>query len=171
MTELSLATPKARAEPGRLRRLFRWLAGDLRAALAILVLLVLVKFPVQSSIILQIIQWISFIISLFFIFGLLYRYLPNQKDARCSWVSPGSLTAIVLWVLVTNGFRVYLIYFDNYDKTYGSLGAVIILMLWLYLTALVILIGGSLNSIIAELQHKNLKVDSLCENDEPESKT
>ena len=135
------------------------------------ILLALVKLPIQSSIILQIIQWISFIIALFFIFGLLYRYLPNQKDSRCSWVSPGSLTAIVLWVLVTNGFRVYLMYFDNYDKTYGSLGAVIILMLWLYLTALVILIGGSLNSIIAEMRHKNLKVDSLCENDDPESKT
>jgi membrane protein len=137
----------------------------------LLILLTIVKLPIQSSIILQIIQWISFIIALFFIFGLLYRYLPDQKDSRCSWVSPGSLTAIVLWVLVTNGFRVYLVYFDNYDKTYGSLGAVIILMLWLYLTALVILIGGSVNAIIAEMQHKNLKVDSLCANDEDEPKS
>src|SRR5215213_6169674 len=137
----------------------------------LLVLLKLINFPIESLVILQIIQWVTFIVVLFVTFGVLYRYLPNQKDKRCSWVSPGSLTAIILWVLVTNGFRLYLVYFDNYDKTYGSLGAVIILMLWLYLTALVILIGGSLNSIIAEMRHKNLKEDSLCESDEPESKT
>lgn len=130
------------------------------------VLLTLVNFPIQSLIILQIIQWITFIIVLFFTFGLLYRYLPNQKDARCSWVSPGSLTAIVLWILVTNVFRVYLMYFNNYDKTYGSLGAVIILMLWLYLTALAILIGGSLNSVIAEMKNKNPTEAPPCDTDE-----
>src|SRR5215204_256872 len=117
-------------------------------------LLKLANFPIESLIILQIIQWVTFIVVLFLTFGVLYRYLPDQKDARCGWVSPGSLTAIILWVLVTNGFRVYLLYFDNYDKTYGSLGAVIILMFWLYLTALVILIGGSLNSVVAEFAKK-----------------
>jgi membrane protein len=129
----------------------------------LLVLLKLVSFPVESFIVLQIIQWVTFIVVLFVTFGLLYRYLPNQKDKRCSWVSPGSLTAIVLWVLVTNGFRVYLLYFDNYDKTYGSLGAVIILMLWLYLTALVILIGGSLNSVIAAVASENSPGETPCE--------
>jgi membrane protein len=129
-------------------------------------LLKLVNFPIESFIVLQIIQWVTFIVVLFVTFGLLYRYLPNQKDKRCSWFSPGSLTAIVLWVLATNGFRVYLMYFDNYDKTYGSLGAVIILMLWLYLTALVILIGGSLNSVIEEITKKNLPQGTPCETDE-----
>lgn len=129
----------------------------------LLLLLTLIKFPIQSFIVLQIIQWITFIGVLFLIFGLLYRYLPNQKDNKCSWVSPGSITAIVLWVLLTSGFRVYLNYFDNYDKTYGSLGAVIILMLWLYLTALVILIGGSLNEVIAEFANKSLEGNAHCE--------
>ena len=126
------------------------------------VLLKLINLPIESLVILQIIQWVTFIVVLFVTFGMLYRYLPNQKDERCSWVSPGSLTAIILWVLVTNGFRVYLMYFDNYDKTYGSLGAVIILMFWLYLTALVILIGGSLNSVIAELAEKNSPGETPC---------
>jgi len=137
----------------------------------LLVLLKLVNFPIESPVILQIIQWITFIIVLFVTFGLLYRYLPNQKDTRCSWVSPGSLTAIILWVLVTNGFRVYLMYFDNYDKTYGSLGAVIILMFWLYLTALVILIGGSLNSVIEELAAKNPDIEAPCKSAENDSDT
>ena len=135
----------------------------------LLVLLKLVNLPIESVIILQIIQWITFIVVLFVTFGILYRYLPNQKDQRCSWVSPGSVTAIVLWVLVTNGFRVYLMYFDNYDKTYGSLGAVIILMFWLYLTALVVLIGGSLNSVITELAVKESPADAPCATEEVNS--
>jgi len=132
------------------------------------VLLKLLNLPVESFIILQVVQWISFILVLLLIFGLLYRYLPNQKDDKCSWVSPGSVTAIILWVLLTNGFRLYLNYFNNYDKTYGSLGAVIILMLWLYLTALVILIGGSLNQVIAEFANQTPEGNAACE--DPENK-
>lgn len=137
----------------------------------LLLVLTLVKFPIESFITLQIIQWVTFITLLFLIFGLLYRYLPNQKDNRCSWISPGSITAIILWVLLTNGFRLYLNYFNNYDKTYGSLGAVIILMLWLYLTALVILIGGSLNQVIDEIAKNNPAIESPCETDETISET
>ena len=111
-------------------------------------LLSLINLPIQSIIILQIIQWISFVFVLLFTFGLFYNFLPNQKDYKRKWFCAGSVTAIILWLLLTNAFRLYLNYFDNYDKTYGSLGAVIILMLWLYLTALVILIGGALNAII-----------------------
>jgi len=133
-------------------------------------LLALVKLPIESIVILQIIQWITFIVILFLTFGLLYRYLPNQKDNKCSWISPGSVTAIILWVLATNGFRVYLIYFNNYDKTYGSLGAVMILMLWLFLTALVILIGGALNKIIDDISIKNGETPP-CETDESSSET
>jgi membrane protein len=133
------------------------------------VLLKLINLPIQSFLILQLIQWITFIIVLFLTFGIVYRYLPNQKDSRCSWISPGSLTAIILWILLTNGFRLYLNYFDNYDKTYGSLGAVIILMLWLYLTALVMLIGGSLNSVIAEIAAKTAADEPVCEDPEPVS--
>lgn len=125
-------------------------------------LLALINLPVQSFVILQIIQWLTFIGVLLLTFGMLYKYLPDQKDEKCSWITPGSITAIILWVLVTNGFRLYLNFFNNYDKTYGSLGAVIILMLWLYLTALVILIGGALNSVIAEISTNNA-TETPCE--------
>lgn len=133
------------------------------------VLLGLLNLPIESVVILQIIQWVTFISVLLVTFGLLYKYLPDQKDANCRWISPGSITAIILWLLFTNGFRLYLNYFDNYDKTYGSLGAVIILMLWLYLTALVILIGGSLNSVIAEFTPNNSASGVECEELEPQA--
>jgi membrane protein len=57
---------------------------------------------------------------------------------------------VMIWLLVSLGFRVYLHFFDSYSKTYGSLGAVIILMLWLYLTGTAILIGGEVNSVIED---------------------
>lgn len=120
--------------------------------------LLLLNLPVESFVILQIIQWISFIIVLLLTFGMIYNFLPNQKDFRHYWFSYGSITAIVLWLLATNGFRIYLNYFNNYDKTYGSLGAVIILMLWLYLTSLVILIGGAINSVLDEMSAEATKV-------------
>jgi membrane protein len=116
------------------------------------VLLNILRLPIESFVILSFIQWISFILVLLLTFGMIYNFLPNLKDHKKNWISYGSVTAIILWLLLTNGFRIYLNYFDNYDKTYGSLGAVIILMLWLYLTALVILIGGSLNSVLSEFR-------------------
>lgn len=116
------------------------------------VFLALISLPVESFLILQIIQWLSFVGVLLFTFGILYRFLPNHDDVVHRWVSIGSVAAIILWVLVTNGFRVYLNFFDNYDKTYGSLGAMIVLLLWLYLTALVILIGALVDSVLAELK-------------------
>ncbi len=118
------------------------------------------SLPIESVIILQIIQWITFIFVLFAMFGLLYNFLPDKKKKDYHWISWGALVAICLWILLTGGFRFYLHFFNNYDKTYGSLGAVIILMLWLYLTSLVILIGGLINSII---EHPNVEVLPPCD--------
>jgi len=133
------------------------------------VLLSLAKLPVESVVILQIIQWISFVGVLLLTFGLLYRYLPDQKENKCRWISPGSITAIILWVLATNGFRLYLNFFNNYDKTYGSLGAVIILMFWLYISALVILIGGLLNWVVTEIDRQDSISSDNCDETETES--
>ncbi|HYG08693.1 MAG TPA: YhjD/YihY/BrkB family envelope integrity protein, partial [Pyrinomonadaceae bacterium] len=70
------------------------------------------------------------------------------KERRWHWVSPGAAIAVALWLVVSFGFRAYLSYFNSYNATYGSLGAVIILMLWFYLTGAAILIGGEVNSEI-----------------------
>lgn len=112
--------------------------------------------PIESVIILQIVQWITFILVLLAMFGMLYNFLPNKQKYNYHWVSWGALTAILLWVLSTGAFRFYLHFFNNYDKTYGSLGAVIILMLWLYITALVILIGGLINALIEHPHQEEL---------------
>lgn len=87
-----------------------------------------------------------------FVCEVIYNLLPNYKRPKWRWVTPGSIVAIALWLLLTNGFRLYLGYFNSYSKAYGSLGAVIILLLWLYLTALVVIVGGAINSVYSSIE-------------------
>ena len=85
-----------------------------------------------------------------------YSWLPCFKKFHWVWISPGSITAIVVWVLFGSLFRLYLQYFNSYNKAYGSLGAVIILMLWMYITGLALLLGGAINSVLTEMSEENV---------------
>ena len=76
----------------------------------------------------------------------LYRYAPDREKAQWRWVSPGAIVATILWVIASVAFTVYVANFGSYDKTYGSLGGVIILLTWLYLSALVVLLGAVINA-------------------------
>jgi membrane protein len=109
-----------------------------------------IKLPIPSPFFLGVLQWVTVLVVLISTFALLYNYLPKHKKSTWVWITPGAILGIVLWLGLSYAFRLYLNYFNTYDKTYGSLGAVIILMLWLYLTALVILIGGSINAVLQE---------------------
>ena len=84
----------------------------------------------------------------------LYRYAPNRDAAKWRWLTPGSAFAAIGWGVLTAGFGVYVANFGNYNATYGSLGAVIVLLTWLYLSALVLLLGAELNS---ELEHQTAR--------------
>jgi membrane protein len=81
-------------------------------------------------------------------FALIYFFAPDFREQDWKWITPGSVIGVALWLLASFAFKAYLHFFDSYSKTYGSLGAVIILMLWLYLTGLAVLIGGEINSEI-----------------------
>jgi membrane protein len=78
--------------------------------------------------------------------AVLYRYAPNRDKPKWRWVSPGAIAAVVLWVAASIAFTVYVANFNSYDKTYGSLGGVIILLTWLYISALVVLLGAVINA-------------------------
>nr|MDP9412987.1 YihY/virulence factor BrkB family protein [Pseudomonadota bacterium] len=84
----------------------------------------------------------------------LYRYGPSRQKARWAWLTPGSALAAVSWVLLTLAFGIYVANFGNYDATYGSLGAVVVLLTWMYLSSYILLFGAELNS---ELEHQTAK--------------
>ena len=104
------------------------------------------------------------ILALLFIVGLsaLYRYGPDRDKAKWRWVSVGSLVATALWMIGTALFGFYTSRFASYNETYGTLAGAVVLLLWLYLTSLVVLIGAELNS---ELERQTLE-DSTVGNPE-----
>jgi len=106
--------------------------------------------PIDSPYVLEGLEWIALLCFLLLAFALLYNFGPNHSPFQWKWITPGAIVGTGLWVLLSGGFRLYLHFFNSYAATYGSLGAMIILMLWLYLTALVILIGGAINAIFDE---------------------
>src|ERR1700760_3531575 len=76
----------------------------------------------------------------------LYRYAPDRHPPRWRWVSPGAIVATLLWLLGSVAFSVYVSHFNSYDKTYGSLGGVVVMLTWLYLSAFVALLGAVVNA-------------------------
>src|SRR2546423_3753703 len=108
-------------------------------------------FGVVFVVLWKILQWPIVLIFLLLGFAFIYYWAPDLRDQNWRWVTPGSTVAVALWLLVSLAFRLYLHFFDSYSKTYGSLGAVIVLMLWFYLTGASILIGGEINSDIEDV--------------------
>lgn len=94
-------------------------------------------------------QWPIVIFLVFLGLDLIYYFAPNIRH-RWKYFSPGAVFAVTLWLLVSFGFRYYVSRFGNYNATYGTLGGVMILMLWFYLTGLAILIGGEINSVVRQ---------------------
>lgn len=96
----------------------------------------------------KVLQWPIVVAFILLAFALIYYLAPDLHEQKWAWVTPGSIVGVGLWLLVSFGFKLYLHFFDSYSKTYGTLSAVIVLMLWLYLTGAAILVGGEVNSEI-----------------------
>jgi membrane protein len=90
---------------------------------------------------------VAFVVAL----AALYRFAPSRDEPRWRWVSPGAVVATVLWLIASGLFSWYVSSFGNYNETYGSLGAVAVLMMWFWLSALIVLLGAELN---AEMEHQ-----------------
>ena len=89
------------------------------------------------------------VVILFVLVGIaLVYYLAPDVAQRWQWVTPGSAVALVLWLAMSLGLRLYVTHYANYNAMYGSIGGVILLMLWLYLTGIVLLLGAEVNSTI-----------------------
>lgn len=103
-------------------------------------------FTAAFTIAWKVLQWPIALLFLLTTFDLIYYLAPSVRRSKLKLWSAGAATAVVLWLLVSFGFRAYLHFFNSYSVTYGSLGALIVLMLWFYFTGLAILIGGEINS-------------------------
>ncbi|MEY2583844.1 MAG: rane protein, partial [Ilumatobacteraceae bacterium] len=90
-------------------------------------------------------RWVLLLAGMTVGLGIVYRYGPDRDDARWEWVSVGAVVASVLWLIGSVLFSVYTANFAKYNETYGSLGAVVVLLLWLDLTALVVILGAEIN--------------------------
>lgn len=99
----------------------------------------------------KILQWPIALVFILTAFALIYYFAPDVRDQDWKWITPGSVIGLALWLFASFGLKGYLHFFNSYSTTYGSLGAVIILMLWLYLTGLAVLIGGEVNAEIEGL--------------------
>lgn len=98
-------------------------------------------------------RWTIATAAILFGLGVIYRHGPNRRAARVPWLSPGTLIALVIWAAASYAFTLYLANFGRYNEIYGSIGAVVALLMWLYLSAYVILLGATIN---AELELRTL---------------
>jgi len=80
----------------------------------------------------------------------IYRFAPDLKEQKWNWLMPGSIVAAVTWMAVSMLFKVYVRHFSHFGLLYGSLGTLIILMLWFYLSGAAILVGGVINAVLED---------------------
>ena len=125
--------------------------GVIPAALALL------PVPPQLATIIALVRWPILAVVMLLGFAVLYRFAPCRRDAHWQWITWGSATATVLWLLGSAAFSFYVSHFGSYDATYGSLGAVVVLLLWFWVAALVFLMGAEVD---AELHTRALTTGS-----------
>ena len=93
----------------------------------------------------QILGWVLFLVLAFVVFNIFYVYAPSVHHRKWSWWMPGTVIAVALWLGVSLGFKFYLTFFNTYTLIYGSIGAVIILLLWFYFLGISLLFGAEVN--------------------------
>jgi membrane protein len=98
------------------------------------------------NVVVQVVRWVLLVALIIVALAVVYRLAPDRDAPQFKWTSVGALVAAVLWVLGSIGFSLYVNNFGSYNKTYGTLAGVVVLLLWLYLTAYIILLGAEINA-------------------------
>jgi membrane protein len=115
------------------------------------VVLDLLPLGIVGTILAQVVRWVLLLGVIAGSLAVLYRVAPDRDSPKLRWVSLGSIVVTVIWAVVSLLFSVYVDNFGSYDKTYGAIAGVIVLMLWLYLTCYLVLLGAEIN---AETEHQ-----------------
>ncbi|NBJ10658.1 YihY/virulence factor BrkB family protein [Microvirga arsenatis] len=124
------------------------------AVVATPVVLTFMGFVTPAGRLLSILRWPTLLVVVFAWLAVIYRYGPSRQDAKWGWVTWGSAMAAMLWLAASMLFSWYVANFDSYNKTYGSLGAGVGFMIWIWLSVVIVLLGAELN---AEMEHQTAK--------------
>jgi membrane protein len=99
-----------------------------------------------ASTIWSIVRWPVALAGMLAAYALIYAYAPDLEPRRLRWITPGAVTGVVIWVVASIGFGIYIRHFSSYGAAYGAAGAVIVLLLWLWLSSCAFLFGAELNA-------------------------
>jgi membrane protein len=116
-----------------------------------------------ARITINVLRWPLIALGLLVALAIAYRVSPDRNDPAWRWATPGALVAVVLWIAGSALFSVYAANFGNYDETYGSLAGIVVTMLWLFLSAFVVILGAEIN---AELERQTV-VDTTADDPDP----
>ncbi len=119
--------------------------------------------PDFLAVLLSVARWLILSVILLCALAVIYRYAPHRSRPRWRWVTWGSVVAVTLWLVASWGFSYYVSNFDSYNKTYGSLAAVVILLMWTFISSYIVLLGAEIN---AEMEHQTER-DSTCGEEQP----
>jgi membrane protein len=124
---------------------------SLGVIVAVPVLLSFIELGVISQVLVKLVPWLVLAGVVTVALGVLYRYGPSRRGPKTRWVSWGAAVAALLWIGASILFSIYVANFGSYNETYGALGAVVILLMWLWISAFIVLLGAELN---AEMEHQ-----------------
>ena len=124
---------------------------------AVVVLPVMLKFvgiPFSAEIVISVVRWPILLVVVILGLAAIYRFGPSRRKAEWKWVSVGSASAAFLWIIASMGFSWYVASFDSYNRVYGSLGAGVGFMVWIWVSVVIVLLGAELN---AEAEHQTAR--------------
>ncbi|QFS85196.1 YihY/virulence factor BrkB family protein [Roseivivax sp. THAF197b] len=141
---------------------FGFLLG-VASIIAVPALLSVIDWPLFGQWLASGFRWVVLVFGAMVGLALIYRYGPSRSSAEWSWVTPGSVIACLLWIAASVGFTIYVGSFASYNESFGALGGVVILIMWLWISAFIILLGGLVN---AEMEAQT-RVDTTIGPDQP----
>jgi membrane protein len=102
--------------------------------------------PAVVQVAVEVVRWLGLVVAMMVALSVLYKVAPDRASPKLRWTSVGAVMATVLWVIASIGFSLYVDHFGSYGKTYGSLAGVVVLMLWLWITCYLVLLGAEINA-------------------------
>lgn len=114
------------------------------------------NIPLQENLLFHLVRWTLFTLFLWLTASAIHSLVPGVRQPWY-WLSPGSIFTTLGWITVSHGFRLYVENFAYYNETYGALGGVIVMMVWLYLSGAILLLGGQINSVIYNAEKERAK--------------